>query len=207
MNGNLRKLLDISSGALGPSSEFRGKTGLMRGLLELLSERNGFFTFESALLVRPGCIAGGAIIDARSWNEPGLWKSSYGELEPDAFCFAEDAFGNQFAVQSEGVIRFDSETAECQAFAGSLDEWATKILEDYELHTGYVLARDWQVLHGPMPAGSRLLARRPFVLGGEYAVGNLICWNDVKGMRARGALARQLKHVPEGGRVEFEYVD
>ena len=58
-----------------------------------------------------------------------------------------------------------------------------------------------------MPAGSSLVPAVPFVLGGEYSLGNLRLADAVSGMRARGNLARQIRDLPDGAQIEFKVVD
>jgi len=201
------QLLNICSQPLGPPSEFKGEKGLLRKYLNLLNKRNGFYAFESALLFRPGFVQSGLVLDSRTWNDATLWKEAYGTLQPTAFFFAEDIFGNQFGIESGGIVRFDVETGEVEAFSKSLKDWVQLILDDFEFHTGYPIARDWQARNGAMEPGTRLAFRQPLVLGGEICIDNLICWNDLKLMRARGALAQQIKDVPDGSQVIFKYTE
>lgn len=203
----IENLLGVGSVAIGPDAEFKGKEGIMRAYLDLLNERNGFFAFESALLVRPGFVQAGPVLDSRAWNQTSLWKITYESLQPAAFFFAEDVFGNQFGIESDQVIRFEAETGEIESFASSLEEWAAKILTDFNYHTGCPIARVWQEKHGSLEQGNRLVLKQPLVLGGKIVLENILCWNDVKAMRARGSLAEQIKDVPDGGQVVFKYTD
>ena len=75
--------------------------------------------------------------------------------------------------------------------AGTLDEWAGAILDDYEVLKGYPLAHEWQVANGPIPPGSRLVPAIPFVLGGAFEIENLFLSDAAQGMRLRGELAQQ----------------
>lgn len=207
MNQAIKQLFDISSKPLGPSVRYNGMQGLMRSYLDLIGEKNGFYAFESALLVRPGFANERKVIDSRSWNEESLWKFSYESLKPEAFFFGEDVFGNQFGIKSDSIIRFEAETGEVEIFANSLEDWAGKILQNFNLHTGYPIAKNWQKNNGSLGMSNRLVFKQPLVLGGKIDMDNLICWNDVKAMRARGALAEQIKDVPDGGQIIFKYSD
>jgi hypothetical protein len=167
--------------------------------MPLLERRNGFTAFEGALHLfsdRPD--AGSALV---SWNAAPLWRDAYGDLAGDAVFFAEDAFGNQFCLQGGGVELFDAETGAFERLADDLEGWAQLILAEYDLRTGWSLARDWQRLHGPIPEGTRLLPKKPFVLGGDYAVDNLYSLERVKGMRLRGEIALQIRDLPDGAAV------
>src|SRR5690242_19113144 len=103
MNANLTELLSIASPPLGPPLTEPpamlaglGKRG--NELANLLTSRNGFVAFESALHVFPvGPVDEG--YDLQQWNSPDLWRSAYGNLAEDALFFAEDIFGEQFCIR------------------------------------------------------------------------------------------------------------
>ena len=65
-------------------------------LTEMLRLKNGFYAYESSLLVRP-------IRNERSplglleWNAPELWKASYSDNLVDVLFFAEDVFAHSIA--------------------------------------------------------------------------------------------------------------
>jgi hypothetical protein len=83
-------------------------------------------------------------------------------------------------------------------------EWVDKILTDHNFLTGFPLAHEWQIRHGVLPSGSRLLPKVPFVAGGAYEIENLYSLESVKGMRFRGSIARQIADLPDGAKVRFE---
>jgi hypothetical protein len=82
-----------------------------------------------------------------------------------------------------------------------------RIVDDFNVSTGFPIAHRWQELHGPLAAGRRLLPKVPFVLGGEYAVENLYAGRAVEGMRVRGHLATQLVGLPDGAPIEYKVVE
>jgi hypothetical protein len=47
----------------------------------------------------------------------------------------------------------------------------------------------------------------PFVLGGKYSLDNLYALAAVSGMKTRGNIARQIKDLPDGSRVEFRIIE
>jgi len=105
------------------------------------------------------------------------------------------------------VVAFDPETGEATRVAGSLEGWARAVLDDHELLTGYPLAHRWQVERGPIPAGSRLVAKVPFACGGDFEIENLALLGAVEGMRARAQIANQLRELPDGARISFRITD
>jgi hypothetical protein len=163
---------------------------LSRDLEILLTGKNGFFAFESALHVLPTTrTSGGEGLD--SWNAPSGWRSSYGGLAIGYLFFAEDIFGNQFGIKDGRVVSFNAETAECEIVADSVEQWAKEVLGNFELMTGYPIGHAWQEQNGPLADGFRLVPRQPFVLGGAYAVDNLRAIVATRGMRWRGQLASE----------------
>jgi hypothetical protein len=175
-------------------------------LLHLLRSKNGFYAFESALHVFPAASFENEMTLSR-WNSFGLWRHEYGELADRKLFFAEDAFGNQFCLHGGNVCSFDAETGATETLGEALDDWAKRVLADYEILTGQPLLHRWQAKHGGLPRGTRLMPKVPFVLGGEYALSNLCTIAAVSGMKTRGNLARQIKGLPNGAQVEFRIIE
>lgn len=205
------KLISVGGEALGTTGLLDATGGSWSSPLELevlamLRLRNGFFAFEGALHVLP---AGGqpAVLTLEEWNSSHLWRDEYGDLADGLLFFAEDAFGNQFCLREDQVCLFDAETGQAEVIGSTIEDWAGRVLSDYELLTGFPLFHEWQMFHGRVPAGLRLLPVVPFVLGGEYALSNLRVGDAVSGMRARGNLARQIRDLPDGAQIEFRVVD
>lgn len=169
-------------------------------ILPLLSEKNGFYAFESSLHVFSDrgdrCESG---LD--EWNSPTAWRDSYGEMAANSFFFAEDGFGNQFCVRNGWICSFDAETADLKPMARDAEEWAELMLEDFEFLSGYPLVHEWQQENGPLPGGKRLVPRTPFVLGGEFHIENLRAADAIEGMRSRGSLAVRIRDLPDGATV------
>jgi len=212
MESSLKRLISIASPEL-----CKELPRLTRGLLELagsssqkiievLHHKNGFYAFESALHFLPaGCQA--SCIDLESWNRDDSWRKGYEDDARGYLFFAEDIFGVQFALSKRGIHKFDPETGEIEDFTSTIDEWATRILEDYEYETGYPLAKEWQAKHGALPLGKRLLPKIPFVLGGEYKVENLYAADALKGMEFRADMWRQIRDLPDGSEIKIRIVE
>ena len=175
-------------------------------LQALLERRNGFYGLESALHVRGTCFASGEL-GLGEWNSLGGWRRSYGELADECLFFGADIFGQQFCIYREAVYRFDPETAGKEYFAASIEDWAGAILDDFEAQTGWPLAHEWQRQHGKLPQGTRLVPVTPFVLGGEFTVGNLRPVPSLEAMRFYADLAIQLRNVPDGTQVRLRVIE
>ena len=211
MGPKLKKLVSIASAALCDelpqvSHQLRSAAGGVCGqLVELLYHKNGFFAFESALHLFPaGCR--NSHIDLESWNRADSWKHLYGDVANRYVFFAEDAFGEQFGLGHESVYKFDPETGAVEEHAPDLEQWAARVLDDYEYETGYPLAREWQVQHGPLPQGQRLMPKTPFVLGGAYDTDNLYAADALTGMKSRADIWKQIRDLPDGAKVRLRIV-
>ena len=206
MTGPIAELLAVAGPALGPrvtDADVPGEWGW--GAARLLSGRNGFYAFESALHVFP---LGAAVVghELREWNAPDLWRHAYQDLDGALF-FAEDVFGEQFCLIGTRVCRFTPETGEFEFVADGVEDWAGRVLADSRLVTGHPLGHEWQLAHGPLAPGTRLIPRLPFVLGGAYAVENLIAADSVHGMLARADIAHQIKDLPDGATITLRVID
>ncbi len=179
---------------------------LVNDLINLLNKRNGFYGFESALHVFPVETVGEEI-GVIAWNDNRLWIDCYDDLARNAIFFAEDVFGGQFCIKDDGIYTFDPETGSFDYLAPDINEWCKKILEDYEVLTGYPLTNAWQKIHGPIPPGHRLVPKMPFVVGGEYEPDNLYLEKSTVAMKARASIALQIKDIPDGSNIQLKLID
>lgn len=211
MNTEFERLASIASTSLSTElpllpDDLLYKAGdAGKSLYALLRLKNGFYAFEGALHVLPSS-RDDECRGIEKWNAVDLWKFEYEDILSNYVCFAEDVFGEQFIIGNGNVYRFDPETAGIEIVAGSLEEWAKVILDNYETETGYSLAHEWQRLNGPLPSGQRLLPKIPFVLGGDYMVDNLYALDAVKGMKLRADIWKQIKDLPSGAQVKLKVV-
>jgi hypothetical protein len=168
--------------------------------------RNGFYAFEQALHVLSdmGSINEKGLVE---WNSDALWRGNYDGMADDAVFFAEDVFGIQFCIREGSVATFEPETGRFEWMAADVEEWAQIVRDDYQFWTGYKVAHDWQIEHGPIPLGSRLVPKVPFVLGGDYTVANMHVLEAVKGMRYRASIAVQIRDLPDGSPVTLRVVE
>lgn len=204
----MAKLLSLAGPPLStaPAEVPRSAGQLGEQLTQMLSCTNGFYAFESALHVRAAGSADNGL-NLQEWNADGLWRNQYGPTLQGHLFFAEDLFGGQFSINGDHIFSFDPETGDASMFSSSLEEWADHILSDYEVLTGFPLAHEWQQIHGPLPAGSRLIPTQLFMLGGGFTIDNLQPLDAVQGMRFRADIATQVKHRPDGTSVTLKVVD
>lgn len=210
---HIQKLLSISGNSLA-SLEFPrlerfdsvADARFRTDLSVLLSQKNGFYAFESALHVFPSTAAAGEL-GLFDWNTPARWIDAYEGLADACVFFAEDVFGGQFCARANGIHSFEPETGALALIANDLDGWACQILDDYDALTGYSVAHSWQKRCGAIAANTRLLPKVPFVTGGAYDVENLYAHDSTKGMLSRANLAVQIRDLPDGAAIKWKIVD
>ena len=168
----------------------------------MLSAKNGFYSFESALHVFPGCDHSDHM-SLRRWNEAATWKAAFGNFLDSTVCFAEDVFGEQFAIAGDEIVGFNPESGEINVLAKSIEEWACRVLTEYDSLVGFPIAHEWQVRFGPLKQGDRLVPKRAFIFGGEYDVDNLYGLEAAAAMRLRGDIYQQIRDLPDGAKVRI----
>lgn len=208
MGEHISKLVSIAGAALSHENPrntdmeqyFTGSIG--DEFLQLLCLKNGFFAFEQALQIYPSDTS--YYPNLAEWNDQSGWRKEYRNLNNSICFFAQDIFGVQFCIVSNEVATFDPETAEIKRVAGTLEDWASLVLDDYNYLTGFSLAHDWQSANGQLKGGMRLLPKVPFVAGGAFDIANLYALDCEQGMKARANLASQIKDLPDGATIEFK---
>ena len=149
----LEQLLGRARGPMGPAAEldFGVEEGPLAELGAMISRINGFFVFNAGIQVfRVGEEGYGA--DLLNWNSEDTWKDTYGGLADDLFCFGQDIFGRQFAIEDgEDVVLFDPETARVTTLGDSLEDWAAWLLADQDVNGAASFAYAYQKEKGPWP--------------------------------------------------------
>jgi hypothetical protein len=158
-------------------------------LFALLSLFNGGYAFHGALHVFPDDPS--AEVGLAAWNSATGWRAEYPAIEADAFFFAEDVFGVQFAILGEAVVAFDPETGAVHPVAYDIEDWAEGVLGDGGMLSGWPVAREWTAANGPLPPGTRLVPKVPFVAGGDYSVSNLYVADAITAMWTRAPSGRE----------------
>jgi len=192
----ISKLVEISEPVSRKPVDDVSFTDYTSQLSSLYSRMDGLVAFEGALLVLPTCTSHD-VPSIYDWNEAMNWRSTY-DLPDDILFFAMDLFAEQFGITAQGVYRMRLETGELEFHSKSVDAWAKRILSNYNEETGYAAGHAWQVKHGALQLGYRLVGRKPFVLGGEYVAENLVPLPALEAARQMGKLYMQISTVHDG---------
>ncbi|SPL94593.1 unnamed protein product [[Actinomadura] parvosata subsp. kistnae] len=132
-----------------------------------------------------------------------MWQHEYGDAVASLTFFAEDAFGFPFAIGEGGVFTFDPETAERDLIASGVEEWASLMLDDPDVQTGFPVMHEWQVRNGAILRGHRLAPAVPFFLGGKFEAQEMRMKDSMELMRFRADIHRQVKDLPDGAQISI----
>jgi hypothetical protein len=195
----------IAERVLGPS----GAPGTPhRRLLEMT---NGAYLYDHALHFFGACEAP-PWHSLPAWNAPTTWRDTYPDGVAGLVCFAEDAFGDQFAYDERGaqagaVVVFEAELGRVVPAAPSFLLW----LEALVAHPAAVLPIDvlaaQRAEHRSLGSGMHLFAYPPLFTPESREGVSLGHVDAVEAMRFRGQLASQVRRLPPGSRVEIKLED
>jgi len=171
---------------------------------DLLSRRNGFYAFESALEVY-GVDGKPNDVDLKQWNfSPDSWRNTYDNLDEDMIAFAQDAFATQFMINSSGVVfTFEPESGIAELVAASVEDWAAQLMTRFEELTGWSAAHQWQEQHGALARGWRLAPRTPFILGGDYTPANLRALPAHQAMLVHETVFQKTRGLADGTEIAW----
>lgn len=168
-------------------------------LYQLLRQVNGFILRQGALHVRGGCIVPEWHSLRRVWRGEQAFHEAYQEVRPDDVPFAQDLFGDQFFLRRGVVWRLFAESGEMEETSESLGEFMAHVNEDIEAFLNVGDAR--------VEPGQLMLAYPPFCLEGPASKSTLSAVSTLEVIAFHANIARQLKDVPEGAKIEFKVED
>lgn len=190
MNNNITKLLEIASEQIN-NTYFNTA---QEWINEIYQYKNGFYAFENALHFFSN-------LELEKINTLIHQKKLY---DSNCIYFAEDIFGNLFCEKINKFYFLDVEIGELELMGNSIEEWAKKIITEYNYYTGYSLGHEWQIKNGKLSTGQRLIPKKLFILGGKYTLDNLISQNTIEALKFRSNIAHQLSDVKDGEKIIIE---
>jgi hypothetical protein len=174
-----------------------------RRLLECI---NGGYFFDRSLHVFGAC-AEPPWHSLSAWNSPALWRDAYGEATRGLVCFAEDAFGDQFAYSGMGgeVVCFEAELGRVVPVAPHFVAWLEGLLAQPESVLPIdVMRREAELRRMALAPGTQMFAYPPLCTVESREGVTVGPVDAVEAMRFRGSLALQLRNLPPGSRVSIE---
>jgi hypothetical protein len=168
---------------------------------QLLEKRNGGYYFGGALHLFGAC-SEPAFHSLIGWNAAEGWRAAYGEAVAGLTFFAEDAFGDQFGLDSAGkVFVLRSEQGVVEEIADDFDQWLLMAVEAPDELLSREMFVDWVKVHGHLPHGSHLQAFPPFVFETEQVEIDVV--DAFENMAFHASLAQTLQTLPEGMQIEI----
>lgn len=183
------------------ASEF-GELRLDSAYRTFLGMCNGLYAFSRALHIF-GVDSARPFHNLRDRNREAAWRRAYGPAAEGFTFFAEDVFGNLFAIRKGEAFSFDPETAKIAKVGNGFGGWLEYLVGDLSYATGGGVAQVYSEGNGPIPFDMRLSPIKPFVLGGEYDLENLRPLHWEKSLEFRSEVCRQIRDLPEGANIEI----
>lgn len=169
----------------------------------LLEQRNGFVAYSGGLHVR------GAVREPEWHSLQSAWEGRvalhvlYPTVEPTDVPFAQDAFGDQFLLRGGQVCRLAGETGDLKSLAVDLAGFFEQASADPIEYLQLEPLERFRAEGGCLLPGQLINVYPPFVAK-ESAAGVSLRPIPVEDRIAfLASLARQLRDVPDGGRVRF----
>jgi hypothetical protein len=171
---------------------------LPRDLAVLLRAKNGFILHSGTLHVRGASKKPGWHSLRHAWEGANSLSGLYSDILATDVPFAEDMLGDQFLLREGLVVKLDAETGEVEKKEDSLRSFFEKVDQDIE---GYL---NLSFEHKIEP-GELLLAFPPFCLKESAGGSKMKACPAAKVIGFHADLARQIRSVPDGGKIEFKW--
>lgn len=169
-------------------------------LVRVLSDTNGFILHEGAVHVRGACLTPEWHSLRAAWRGPRAFHSLYADVRAPDVPFAQDQVGDQFLIRDNVVLRLSAETGEIERLADSIQDFLSRVSSDIQHFLNIGLGHRMQ-------PGQLLLAYPPFCFRESGVHASLAPMPASEVIRFHADLARQVRDVPDGGRVEFKLTD
>ncbi len=169
-------------------------------LVRVLSDTNGFILHAGAVHVRGACLTPEWHSLRAAWHGPKSFHTLYEEVRPSDIPFAQDQVGDQFLIREGVILRLSAETGEIARLADSLQDFFSGVTRDIEGFLNVGLGHRLQ-------PGQLLHAYPPFCFRESGAGASLAPLPASEVILFHADLARQIRDVPDGGRVEFKVIE
>ncbi len=169
-------------------------------LVRVLAETNGFILHEGIVHIRGACSTPEWHSLGAAWRGPKAFHILYEDVRPSDIPFGQDQVGDQFLIRDGVVFRLFAETGEVEHLAGSLQDFFSKVSSDIEAFLNIGLSHKMQ-------PGQLLLAYPPFCFQESGAGASLAPLPASEVILFHADLARKIRDVPDGGKIEFKLID
>ena len=168
-----------------------------------LLRTNGYVAFHGGLHVRGACLEPVWHSLRAAWMGEHALHRLFPALRPDDVPFAEDALGDQFVLREGTVHRLWAESGEVESLGVDLAGFDAAVRADPVDYLSLGPLERFRAGGGVLEPGQLLNAYPPFIMQSTGDV-SLRAISSEERIRWLADLARQLRDVPDGSRVEFQ---
>jgi hypothetical protein len=172
---------------------------LPAALARLLSDVNGFILYEGALHVRGASLTPEWHSLREAWRGPNAFSLLYPDVSPSDIPFAQDQVGDQLLLRGDSVLRLFAETGQIEHLADTLSDFFTKVNTDIERFLNVALGFR-------MDPGQLFHAFPPFCFQ-QSENASLKPLPAIEVIRFHADLAKQIRDIPDGAKVEIKVTD
>jgi hypothetical protein len=192
-------LLDALESALGTQIPFDHRAAL--------SESNGAEVYGGYLTLFG--VGPDANVDVTAWNDPKCWKFAWEFRCSDFWCFAETAWGDQYAYNIPALMNgeFQVYLLDCLSMtpmpvASDFSEFLEKEFIRSATDPYDVMIKDARQVLGDLEIGKHLIYMPSPLLGGREEIVNVRKMDARSAMICNGDIASQLGAGPTDGNVK-----
>lgn len=171
--------------------------------LAMLRESNGLLLYDGYFRVLG--LSGSPIGDLLGWNAAETWKFAWPGGLDEYLCFAETAWGDQYAYEASGlsrgrerVVLLDALRMQPRVLAITFADFAERYLVRNAVEPFDSVLRAARQEVGALTPGVHLVFSPPTLLTGEERVEQLVKMDAREAMILNGDLWSQLGQAPEG---------
>lgn len=173
-------------------------------LQQLLAQRNGFVAFRGGLHVRGACVEPRWHSLRAAMEGPESFAARFRTVKKDDVPFAQDVFGDQFILREGMVFKLDSYADQLEPVADDLVDFFGKVQQDpIDLLALGHLAQ-FEASGETLRPGELLMEWPPFVVSGSEKGVSLRRIPAQERLEFLADIARQLRGVADGTKVEFK---
>ena len=176
-------------------------------LQQLIAQRNGFVAFRGGLHVRGACTAPEWHSLRRVMEGPESFGARFQAIRPDDVPFAQDVFGDQFVLRDGKVWKLDGYTDRLDPVADGLVDFFGAVQRDPIALLSLGHLAQFEAGGETLRPGELLMEWPPFVVDESKKGVTLRRIPVAERLEFLADIARQLRGVADGARVEFKIRD
>ena len=173
-------------------------------LQQLIAQRNGFVAFRGGLHVRGACTTPEWHSLRVAMEGPTSFRARFRTIKVGDVPFAQNLFGDQFILRGDKVYKLDSYADQLEEIASGLVDFFARVQQDPIglLSLGHLA--QFEGTGETLRPGELLMEWPPFVVSGSEKGVSLRRIPAPERLEFLADIARQLRGVADGTKVEFK---